>query len=129
VANVVQANLLAATVQNENAVFERYNIAVGAQTTLNALYELIREHLAESHAHLRNSKPGYRDFRQGDILHSQADIGKARRLLGYEPTHGIAQGMDEALDWYVQHLTPARKRSSSKTGARKRRRYSQAQLT
>ncbi|HEX4122268.1 MAG TPA: SDR family oxidoreductase [Verrucomicrobiae bacterium] len=107
VANVVQANLLAATVQNFEAVHQQYNIALGNQTSLNSLYEMIRERLATAHPHLRDSKPAYRDFRRGDIRHSQADIGKARRLLGYEPTHTIAQGLDEALDWYVQHHTPA----------------------
>jgi UDP-N-acetylglucosamine 4-epimerase len=108
VANVVQANLLAATVQNADAISERFNIALGAQTSLNELYELIRERLVASQPHLQKSKPRYRDFRKGDILHSKADIGKARRLLGYEPTHSIAQGLDEALDWYVAHMSPAR---------------------
>lgn len=109
VANVVQANLLAATAQNFEAVHQKYNIALGRQTSLNQLYEMIRERLATTHPHVQESKPGYRDFRQGDIRHSQADIGKARRLLGYEPTHTIAQGLDEALNWYVQHCKPARK--------------------
>jgi UDP-N-acetylglucosamine/UDP-N-acetylgalactosamine 4-epimerase len=129
VANVVQANLLAATVQNADAISEQYNIAVGAQTSLNALHEMIRERLAASHTYLRKAKPGYRSFRKGDILHSKADIGKARHLLGYEPTHSIAQGLDEALDWYVRHLSPARNVSSSRTRARKSRRPSRALLT
>jgi UDP-N-acetylglucosamine 4-epimerase len=109
VANVVQANLLAATAQNFEAVHQQYNIALGSQTSLNSLYEMIRERLAVAHPHLCDSKPSYRDFRRGDIRHSQADISKARRLLGYEPTHAIAQGLDEALDWYVEHQTPQRK--------------------
>jgi len=129
VANVVKANLLAATVQNADAVSERYNIAVGTQTSLNALHEMIRERLATAHVHLRNAKPGYRNFRKGDILHSQADIGKARRLLGYEPTHSIAQGLDEALDWYVRHRAPARNRSSSGAKARKTRQNPKPRLT
>jgi UDP-N-acetylglucosamine 4-epimerase len=129
VANVVQANLLAATVQNSDALSQHFNIAVGAQTSLNALYEMIRERLELAHTHLRKSKPGYRDFRQGDILHSQADIGKARRLLGYEPAYSIAQGLDEALGWYVQHLSSARNSSSSKIKSRKIRQRSRALLT
>jgi UDP-N-acetylglucosamine/UDP-N-acetylgalactosamine 4-epimerase len=128
VANVVQANLLAATVQNPDAIFEQYNIAVGMQTSLNALYEMIRERLASGHLHLRKSKPRYRNFRQGDILHSKADIGKARRLLGYEPTHSIAQGLDEALDWYVHHRAPARNGHLARTASRKTFRSSRAQL-
>ncbi|HUD49145.1 MAG TPA: SDR family oxidoreductase [Candidatus Baltobacteraceae bacterium] len=129
VANVVQANLLAATVQKTGAVSQQYNIAVGAQTSLNALHEMIRERLAAAHPHLRKFKPSYRDFRQGDILHSQADIGKARRLLGYGPTHSIAQGLDEALDWYIHNRGPARNGSSSPAGASKTRQNSRAPLT
>ena len=129
VANVVQANLLAATVQNANAISEQYNIAVGMQTSLNALHEMIRGRLVAAHAHLRKSKPGYRPFRQGDVLHSHADIGKARRLLGYEPTHSIAQGLDEALDWYVRHRAPARNGAPGGTRARKTRQNSRARLT
>jgi UDP-N-acetylglucosamine/UDP-N-acetylgalactosamine 4-epimerase len=128
VANVVQANLLAATVQNADAISEHYNIAVGTQTSLNALYEMIRERLAAAHVHLRKSKPGYRDFRPGDILHSQASIGKARRLLGYEPTHSVAQGLDEALDWYVRHLSPAHPGASRGKKARKSRQTSSARV-
>jgi UDP-N-acetylglucosamine/UDP-N-acetylgalactosamine 4-epimerase len=122
VANVVQANLLAATVKNAAAVYQQYNIAVGVQTSLNELHEMIRQRLAASRPDLQKSKPTYRDFRKGDILHSKAEIAKARRLLGYEPTHTIAQGMDEALDWYVRHLSPAGNRASRKPVARKSRR-------
>ncbi len=126
VANVVQANLLAATVQNAQAVSEQFNIALGVRTSLNALYEMIRERLTPTHAHLQKSKPRYRSFRQGDILHSQADIGKARRLLGYEPTHTIAQGLDDALDWYVAHRAPALSGLSTRRTARKPQRNSKA---
>jgi len=112
VQNVVQANFLAATVQGSEAVHQQYNIAVGNQTSLNDLHEMIRQRLAAKFDHLRDFKPGYRDFRQGDIRHSQADTGKAHRLLGYEPTHTIAQGLDEALDWYVLNLSSGQKMSS-----------------
>jgi nucleoside-diphosphate-sugar epimerase len=57
--------------------------------------------------HLRDYKPIYRDFRAGDIMHSQADIGKAKRLLGYEPTHSFEKGIDEALGWYVNIVNEA----------------------
>jgi UDP-N-acetylglucosamine 4-epimerase len=129
VANVVQANLLAAAVQNADAMNQCYNIALGAQTSLNALYEMIRERLAAAHPHLLKSKPAYRAFRKGDILHSRADIGKARKLLGYEPTHTIAEGMDEALDWYVRHLSPARNNAAGRIAARKTRPRPQALCT
>ncbi len=108
VANVVQANLLAATTGNRQAVNQPFNIAVGAQTTLLELFGLLRDGLAPSHGHLRGSKPRHADFRPGDILHSRADIGAARRLLGYRPSHNLAQGLDEALEWYVGDFSARR---------------------
>lgn len=104
VANCVQANLLAATVTHPEAVGQVYNVALSARTTLNELFEMLRRRLAPSHPHLRNYKPVYQDFRPGDVRHSQADIGKARRLLGYTPTHTVEQGLDEALAWYQNNL-------------------------
>jgi UDP-N-acetylglucosamine 4-epimerase len=104
VANVVQANLLAGTVERPEALNQAYNIAVDSRTTLNELFDLLRRCLEPRHARLAGLRPAYGPFRPGDVLHSQADIGKARRLLGYEPTHTIEQGLDEALDWYERHL-------------------------
>jgi len=101
VANVVQANLLAATTANAEAVNMVYNIALGDETTLSKLFEMLRERLLAAHPHLRALKPVYRPFQPGDVRHSRADISKARRLLGYAPTHRIEQGLDEALGWYV----------------------------
>ncbi|HZM03885.1 MAG TPA: SDR family oxidoreductase [Candidatus Saccharimonadales bacterium] len=104
VANVVQANLLAATTANPEALNQQYNIAVGETTTLNELFELLRKPLAGTFSHLQDFRPQYGPFRPGDILHSRANIEKARRLLGYEPAYRIAQGLDEALEWYVENL-------------------------
>ncbi len=100
-ANAVQANLLAATTPDSSAVNEVYNVAVGERTTLNELFELLRTPLAARFDHLASFKPTYRDFRPGDVRHSLADIGKARRLLGYEPTHGVGAGLSEAMGWYL----------------------------
>jgi UDP-N-acetylglucosamine 4-epimerase len=105
IANVVQANLLAATTRNPKAVNQVYNVAVGRRTTLNELFEMIRDGLAASHPRVGKIKPVYRDFRPGDVRHSEADISLARRLLGYQPTHRIQDGMDEALHWYVANAT------------------------
>jgi UDP-N-acetylglucosamine 4-epimerase len=102
VANVVQANLLAATTGNAGAIGQVFNIAVGSETTLLELFALLRDGLAPAHPHLRRFKPRYQPFRPGDILHSRADISAARRLLGYRPTHNIAQGLSEALEWYTR---------------------------
>lgn len=104
VANVVQMNLLAATTGDPAAVNQIYNTAVNARTSLNELYALLRERLLPHYGHLAGAAPVHRDFRKGDVLHSQADIGKARRLLGYEPTHTIEQGLDAALPWYIGNV-------------------------
>lgn len=101
IANAVQANLLAATTTNTDAVNQVYNVAVGDRTSLNELFEAIRVLLAPRFPHLAGFSPSYRDFRAGDVRHSLADITKARTLLGYEPGYRIQQGLREAMDWYV----------------------------
>jgi UDP-N-acetylglucosamine 4-epimerase len=100
VANAVQANLLAATVESAEARNQIYNIAVSDRTTLNTLFNLLRENLVE-HGVPVGSSPVYRDFRAGDVRHSQADVGKAKRLLGYAPTHRLQDGIQQAMPWYV----------------------------
>ena len=102
--NVIQMNLLAATVDNKEAVNQVYNTALNARTNLNELFEMLRRRLTKDFMHLHNFKPVHRDFRLGDVKHSQADISKASQLLGYAPTHTIEQGLDEALDWYKREL-------------------------
>jgi UDP-N-acetylglucosamine 4-epimerase len=104
VRNVVQANLLAATVERAEALNQAYNIAVGRRTTLDELFVLLRDRLAARHPRLAGSRPAYGPPRPGDVMHSLADIGKARRLLGYEPVLSIEQGLDESLDWYERNL-------------------------
>jgi UDP-N-acetylglucosamine 4-epimerase len=104
VENVVQANLLAATVEAPEALNEAYNVAVGQRTTLDELFVLLRDRLTPRHPHLRGAKAAYGPPRAGDVAHSLADISKARRLLGYEPTHSIEQGLDESLAWYERSL-------------------------
>ena len=104
VENVVQINLLAATTTNPKAVNQVYNVAVNERTSLNELFAMLRERLLAHYPHLKRYKAVYRDFRAGDVRHSQADISKARRLAGYTPTHRIEQGLDHALDWYRHNL-------------------------
>jgi UDP-N-acetylglucosamine/UDP-N-acetylgalactosamine 4-epimerase len=98
--NVVQANLLAATVTKPEAVNQVYNVAVGERTTLNELFELLQQGLRRRDASLPEVKPVCRDFRAGDVRHSLADISKAKRLLGYAPTQSIREGLELAMDWY-----------------------------
>jgi UDP-N-acetylglucosamine 4-epimerase len=102
--NVVQANLLAALTTNPEAVNQVYNIALGDRTTLNELYETMRSVLSNRFSHLQTHRPRYRDFRKGDVRHSQADISKAKRLLGFAPTHPLNAGLQQAMDWYVKYL-------------------------
>jgi UDP-N-acetylglucosamine 4-epimerase len=102
--NVVQANLLAATVEDPAAFNQAYNVALGHRTTLNELFEVLRQRLLPRHPQLEGLRPVYGPFRAGDVLHSLADIDKARRLLGYEPTHSLEQGLDESLAWYERTL-------------------------
>jgi UDP-N-acetylglucosamine 4-epimerase len=104
VANVVQANLLAASVENTAAVNEIYNIALHARTSLNQLFGFLRDRLLPYYSHLQDCRPVYNDFRPGDVRHSEADISKAVQLLGYRPSHTVEQGLSDALDWYRQHL-------------------------
>lgn len=103
VANVVQANLLAATSDNPDLNCQVMNVALGGRTTLNDLFTAIRDGLAAHAPHIATAAPVYRDFRAGDIRHSQADVTLARTLLGYEPTHRIDAGLGEALEWYVKN--------------------------
>jgi len=102
--NAVQANLLAATTENPEAIDQVYNVAVGDRTNLNELVNMIRALLVPAFPHLSDFRPVYRDFRAGDVRHSLADISKAQGLLGYTPTHSINEGLREAMDWYVADL-------------------------
>lgn len=105
--NVNQANLLAALTDNPEALNQVYNVALNERTSLNELFEMQRALLLLVFPHVRNRQPIYQDFREGDVHHSQADISKAARLLGYAPTHRIGEGLQQAMNWYVKNLSPA----------------------
>ncbi len=102
--NAVQANLLAATTNAPEALNQVYNVAVGERTSLNELYGMLRAGLVDRFPSLEHARPVYTDFRPGDVRHSLADISKARRLLGYAPTHTAREGLELAMDWYVENL-------------------------
>ena len=101
--NTVQANILAATA-DDNAKDQVYNVAVGDRTTLNDLFNAIKKALQSNGIVVSNS-PVYREFRAGDVRHSQADVAKAKALLQYEPTHVITQGIATAMPWYVNFMS------------------------
>ncbi len=103
--NAVQANLLAATTDDPAAVNQVYNVAVDDRTSLNRLFELLRDALVPSTPDVKTITPVYKDFRPGDVRHSQADITKARQRLGYAPTHRLAEGIRAAMPWYVAHFS------------------------
>lgn len=103
--NAVQANLLAALAENSAAVNQVYNVAINERTSLNQLYAMMRALLLDKFPHLQKHRSEYADFREGDVRHSQADISKAGKMLGFEPTHRVNEGLKQALDWYVAYLT------------------------
>ena len=108
--NVVQANILAATTNNEKALGQAFNTAIGGRETLNNLYRAIVNEIKKELPDLEIKEPIYRDFRAGDIRHSNANIDKMRELLGYEPTHTLERGLKESIAWYIQDI---KRRSSN----------------
>lgn len=100
--NTVQANILAATAP-DNAKDQVYNVAVGDRTTLNDLFRAIKQAL-ETNGIVVSKPPVYRDFRAGDVRHSQADVSKAKQLLQFEPTYVIKQGIISVMPWYINSV-------------------------
>ena len=108
--NVVQMNLRAAMTGDPAAVNQAYNVAHGEMTSLSELFEIIRTLLGRRQPHLKTVRPVHREPRRGDIQLSRADIGRARRLLGYAPTVRIMDGLESTMDWYVAQLAPREER-------------------
>jgi UDP-N-acetylglucosamine/UDP-N-acetylgalactosamine 4-epimerase len=104
--NVVQANVLAATVDRPEALGQVYNVAVGARMSLNELYRVLGALIAGRHPGLEIPAPIHDEFRIGDVAHSEADISKAMRLLGYRPGRDAKSGLADALPWYELHSSP-----------------------
>ncbi|MBI3870255.1 MAG: SDR family oxidoreductase [Verrucomicrobia bacterium] len=105
VANVVQANILAATRIAKGEASQVFNVACQERTTLNQLFALLRGGLAPQYPHVLPCRPEYREFRAGDVRHSLADVSRAAKVLGYSPTHDLQAGLNEALAWYTEHLS------------------------
>jgi UDP-N-acetylglucosamine/UDP-N-acetylgalactosamine 4-epimerase len=101
ISNVVQANILAALTTKSEALNQVYNVAVGDRTTLNQLFNSIQEKILKRLPDYSKVELMYRDFRSGDVRHSQADVSKAENLLGYQPGYRIDAGLDESMDWYI----------------------------
>ncbi|MCW8864961.1 MAG: NAD-dependent epimerase/dehydratase family protein [Colwellia sp.] len=103
VENAVQANILAATAE-ESGKNQVYNVALGDRTSLNTLFDSLKTALKANGVNYQKS-PAYRDFRAGDVRHSQADISKAKNMIGFEPEFKIQQGIDKAMPWYIDFLS------------------------
>lgn len=101
--NAIQANILAATTENVEAKNQVYNVAVGDRTTLNDLFSAIRTELNNNKV-TYSKQALYKDFRAGDVRHSQADIGKINKNLGYIGQYNVLQGIEEAMPWYIGFL-------------------------
>ena len=95
--NVIEANLKACLASHE-AAGEAFNIAYGGREYLIDIYHTLTRTLG------KDIEPIYGPDRKGDIKHSNADIGKARRLLGYEPEYSFERGLNEAIVWYKENL-------------------------
>ncbi|OQA80130.1 MAG: UDP-glucose 4-epimerase [Lentisphaerae bacterium ADurb.Bin242] len=102
--NIVQANQLALLTGNPEAVNQVFNVAVGERTTLNQLFQYLREDLAEFDPEIAKIEPHYGPGRAGDIPHSLASIDKARARLGYVPRFSVKQGLAEAARWYFENF-------------------------
>ena len=100
--NTVQANILAA-IANDEAKNQVYNVAVGDRTTLNDLFNALQAALNENGV-TYNKKPVYREFRAGDVRHSQASIAKIEQFLDYKPEFNINQGINIAMPWYIKFV-------------------------
>jgi UDP-N-acetylglucosamine/UDP-N-acetylgalactosamine 4-epimerase len=103
VANAVQANILAACAPDD-AKDQIYNVAVGHRTSLNELHVLLRDELRANGA---NPSEGvnYLNFRDGDVLHSHAEISKMTKTLAYKPSHSIRKGVVELIKWHLYKST------------------------
>ena len=102
--NAVQSNILAAMTENNEAIDQVYNVALNDRTSLNELHRMIEDKILQRVQGLEKKEPIYRDFRPGDVRHSQASVDKANNLLEYRPKYKISEGLDETIDWYINSV-------------------------
>ncbi len=104
VENVIQANHLAALTENPDALNQVYNVACGESTSINELFEIIRENLAVFDSAIGTIQPLYGPERKGDIKHSLASVKKAERFLGYKPEYFLREGMAKTVEWFIKNI-------------------------
>ncbi len=102
--NVIQMNLLALTSENQEALNQVYNTAVGDRTNLLELTSLLKKHLSDFDPKIAEVEIKHGPERAGDIPHSLASVKKAQNLLGYNPKYPIEEGIKEAVKWYWKNL-------------------------
>lgn len=102
--NAVQSNILAAMSDKDEANDQVYNVALNDRTSLNELHKMIEDKIIQRVQGIEKKEPTYRDFRSGDVRHSEASIDKAQKLLDYQPKYKISEGLDEAIDWYIKSV-------------------------
>ena len=102
--NVIQANHLAGSTQNKDALNKVFNIACGDQSILLDLVENLRLLLSNFDSKIASVKITHGPERVGDVRHSLASIEKAQSLLNYQPTHNVSKGLNEAIEWYWNNL-------------------------
>ena len=102
--NVIQMNVLAMLTDNEKAVNTVYNVALGNRIDLNNLVALLKKYLSQFNPKIMDVNIIYGPSREGDVPHSLASIEKAKKMLGYKPTHNLEEGLKEAVDWYWENL-------------------------
>ncbi len=102
--NVIQMNELALFTENKDAIGNVFNTAVGEQTSLNQMVDLLKKYLSNYIPEINNVPIIYGDQRSGDVLHSLASIDKAKNILGYSPSHSFINGLKESIAWYVNSM-------------------------
>ena len=103
--NVIQANILAATTTNPDAINQVYNVACGDQSFLRELVEELKKLLSPFDSKINDVAIHFGPERIGDIKHSLASIEKAKKLLGYDPSHNVKKGLSAAIKWYWEYFT------------------------
>jgi UDP-N-acetylglucosamine/UDP-N-acetylgalactosamine 4-epimerase len=103
--NVIQANELAATTQNKEAIGTVFNVAYGEATSVNEVVEALRLMLSEKEDKFKNIQIQYAPMRKGEVLNSLASIEKAKNMLNYQPKYNFKAGLTEAIEWYWENLT------------------------
>ena len=102
--NVIQMNVRAMLTDNEKSINTVYNVALGNRIDLNNLVSLLKKYLSQFNPNIMDVNIIYGPSRKGDVPHSLASIEKAKKMLGYKPTHNLEEGLKEAVDWYWENL-------------------------